>query len=124
TPLYLSLAAHVPSTPVRHGAVEAPTYLGALQAFAPDEPEFVTVDCYDEGPRPEALSAARDARFLYVLPNFQNPSGRCIGDARRDALVREAQRIGLPLVADNPYGDLWLDAAPPAPPSARVRETS
>ena len=104
-------------------AVEAPTYLGALQAFAPCEPEFVSVACDDQGPLPEALSAlSAKPRFLYVLPNFQNPSGRCIGDARRDALVAQAQAVGLPLVEDNPYGDLWFDAPPPAPLAARWPE--
>src|SRR5436190_21971436 len=101
-------------------AVESPTYLGALQAFAPCEPEFVSVDCDDEGPLPEALGTlSTKPRFLYVLPNFQNPSGRCIGHERRDALVARAQAVGLPLVEDNPYGDLWFDAPPPAPLAAR-----
>ena len=50
-----------------------------------------------------------------MLPNFQNPSGRCIGAARRAALVDAARAQGLPIVEDNPYGDLWFDAAPPAP---------
>ena len=103
-------------------AVEAPTYLGALQAFAPYEPEVVAVPCDDEGPRPDALAAAHGARFLYVLPNFQNPSGRCMGEGRRAALVKAAQAMGLPLVEDNPYGDLWFDAAPPAPLAARWAE--
>ncbi len=107
-------------------AVEAPTYLGALQAFAPYEPEVVSVPCDDEGPQPadlaNALAAARGARFLYVLPNFQNPSGRCMGDRRRAALVTAAQAMGLPLVEDNPYGDLWFDAAPPAPLASRWAE--
>jgi 2-aminoadipate transaminase len=97
-------------------AVEAPTYLGALQAFVPYEPEFVTVACDDEGPLPDALaSAANGARFLYALPNFQNPSGRSIGVARRSALARAAAAIGLPIVEDNPYGELWFDAPPAAP---------
>ena len=100
-------------------AVEAPTYLGALQAFAPYEPEVATVACDDNGPLPDALAAATGARFLYVLPNFQNPSGRCMGEARRTALVAAAQAIGLPLVEDNPYGDLWFDAPPPAPLASR-----
>src|SRR5882672_10528138 len=56
-------------------AVEAPTYLGALQAFTPYEPEFVSVPCDDNGPLPDELDVARGARFLYALPNFQNPSG-------------------------------------------------
>jgi 2-aminoadipate transaminase len=100
-------------------AVESPTYLGALQAFAPYEPEFVTAECDDQGPRPESLGAVRDARFLYVLPNFQNPSGRTMGEARRVALIDAARAAGLPLLEDNPYGDLWYDAPPPAPLAAR-----
>ncbi|HEX2542500.1 MAG TPA: PLP-dependent aminotransferase family protein [Caldimonas sp.] len=101
-------------------AVESPTYLGALQAFAPFEPRFVTVAGDDDGPSPEALAASADgARFFYVLPNFQNPSGRSIGAARRDELVAAAQRTGVPLVEDNPYGDLWFDAPPPPPLASR-----
>jgi len=101
-------------------AVESPTYLGALQAFVPYEPEFVTVACDDEGPLPDAFAAgAKGARFLYALPNFQNPSGRSIGAARRAALARAAEAIGVPIVEDNPYGELWFDAEP-APPLASL----
>ena len=103
-------------------AVEAPTYLGALQAFAPYEPEIVTVPCDDDGPLPDELGVAKGARFLYALPNFQNPSGRCMSEARRAALVRAAQAQGLPLVEDNPYGDLWFDAAPPLSLASRWSE--
>jgi len=100
-------------------AVESPTYLGALQAFAPYEPEFVPIACDDDGPLPDALEAARGARFLYALPNFQNPSGRCMSEGRRQAVVDAATTLGLPLVEDNPYGDLWFDAPPPAPLASR-----
>jgi len=103
-------------------AVETPTYLGALQAFAPYEPEVVPAVCDEHGPLPERLGAAKGARFLYVLPNFQNPSGRCMGEARRVALTDAARDLGLPLVEDNPYGDLWFDAEPPAPLAARWAE--
>jgi 2-aminoadipate transaminase len=96
-------------------AVESPTYLGALQAFAPYEPEFVSVACDDDGPLPDALTPAAGSRFLYVLPNFQNPSGRCISAPRRAELVARAQALALPLLEDNPYGDLWFDAPPPPP---------
>ena len=96
-------------------AVESPTYLGALQAFVAYEPEFATVENDDEGPRPDSLAAARGARFFYALPNFQNPSGRQIGVARRAELARAAEAAGVPIVEDNPYGDLWYDAPPPAP---------
>ncbi|KQW35189.1 PLP-dependent aminotransferase family protein [Rhizobacter sp. Root404] len=103
-------------------AVESPTYLGALQAFAPYEPEVVTVPCDDDGPLPAGLAVAQGARFLYMLPNFQNPSGRCMGEARRAALVDAARAIGLPIVEDNPYGDLWFDAEPPPSLASRWPE--
>jgi len=104
-------------------AVESPTYLGALQAFTPCEPDFVPIECDDDGPLPEALRRdATGARFLYVLPNFQNPSGRSIGAARRDEIARTAEAIGLPIVEDNPYGELWFDAPPVAPIAARWSE--
>ncbi len=103
-------------------AVEAPTYLGALQAFAPYEPEVVTVPCDGDGPIPESLGVARGARFLYLLPNFQNPSGRCMSEARRARLSAAARELALPIVEDNPYGDLWFDAAPPAPLASRWSE--
>jgi 2-aminoadipate transaminase len=99
-------------------AVEAPTYLGALQAFAPYEAEFLSLAGDDDGPLPDGLDAARGARFVYLLPNFQNPSGRCLPAARRLALVAKAAELGLPIVEDNPYGDLWFDAPPPPPLSA------
>ena len=105
-----------------HVAVEAPTYLGALQAFAPYEPDFVAVDCDEQGPLPQALAAAAGARFLYLLPNFQNPSGRSMGAARRIEVAQAAARAELPLVEDNPYGDLWFDAPPPPPLAATAGE--
>jgi len=97
-------------------AVESPTYLGALQAFVPYEPEFVGIAGDDGGPLPDALaSSAAGARFLYALPNFQNPSGRSISAGRRAELAGAAANAGVPIVEDNPYGDLWYDVAPPAP---------
>ena len=105
-------------------AVERPTYLGALQAFAPYEPEVVSVPCDDDGPLPGELGNATGARFLYLLPNFQNPSGRCMSALRRAQLVDAARDLGLPIVEDNPYGDLWFDTPPPAPLSARWRDGS
>ena len=99
-------------------AVESPTYLGALQAFAPYEPDFVALEGDDEGPMPDALASARGARFVYLLPNFQNPTGRCVGATRRLALVARAAALGLPIVEDNPYGDLWFDTPPPPPLAA------
>ena len=107
--------------------VETPTYLGALQAFTPMEPEVLSVASDDEGVEIADLaskvgSGASKARFLYVLPNFQNPTGRTMSEARRAALVAKAAELGLPLIEDNPYGDLWFDTPPPAPLTARNPE--
>ena len=118
----LDLVGKVLIDPGSSVAVEAPTYLGALQAFAPYEPELVTVPCDDDGPLPALLGIAQGSRFLYMLPNFQNPSGRCMSEARRAALVAAARKINLPIVEDNPYGDLWFDAAPPPPLASRWAE--
>lgn len=107
--------------------VETPTYLGALQAFTPMQPHIVSVASDNDGPLVEdfaakAGSGAQRARFMYVLPNFQNPTGRTMTESRRAALVAQAQALGVPLVEDNPYGDLWFDAPPPAPLTARNPE--
>src|SRR6185369_189842 len=104
-------------------AVETPTYLGALQAFTPNEPRFEAVPCDQDGPLPDGIAALPvGTRFMYVLPNFQNPTGRVIPADRRDAIVAAAQRAGVPLVEDNPYGDLWFDEAPPKPLASRWSE--
>ena len=103
--------------------VESPTYLGAVMAFAPMEPNVVSVSNDEDGVDIADLAAKSDgARFLYVLPNFQNPTGRSMTEARRAALSAEAARTGLPIMEDNPYGDLWFDQAPPAPLTARNPE--
>ncbi|RYX97099.1 MAG: PLP-dependent aminotransferase family protein [Comamonadaceae bacterium] len=103
--------------------VETPTYLGALQAFAPMEPEVVSVKCDAEGADLKDFAAkAAGARFFYVLPNFQNPTGRTMTEARRAALSAEAARLGVPIVEDNPYGDLWFENPPPLPLTARNPE--
>ncbi len=105
--------------------VETPTYLGALQAFAPMQPKIQGVACDDNGVDVAALRDAvrgAPARFLYVLPNFQNPTGRAMPEASRVRLSQTAGEIGLPLLEDNPYGDLWFDAPPPLPLAARNPE--
>ena len=107
-------------------AVEAPTYLGALQAYVPYEPTFANLECDGDGPRPESIAdlprRAPGTRFAYLLPNFQNPTGLQIPGPRRDALVAAAQSAGVPIVEDNPYGDLWYDQEPPSPVSSRWTE--
>ena len=107
--------------------VEKPTYLGALQAFTPMEPVAVGVDSDDEGMliadfEKQVGTGADKARLAYVLPNFQNPTGRTMSDARRQALVDKARELDIPLIEDNPYGDLWYEGEPPLPLAARNPE--
>jgi 2-aminoadipate transaminase len=103
--------------------VESPTYLGAVMAFIPMEPEVVSVASDEHGVDMADLRAkAHNARFLYVLPNFQNPTGNSMSEDRRAALSSTAAELGLPLIEDNPYGDLWFDTPPPAPLTARNPE--
>jgi 2-aminoadipate transaminase len=113
---------------VDHGSrvlVETPTYLGALQAFTPMEPEIASVASDDHGVQVEDLVRQRPgARFIYLLPNFQNPTGRTMSEARRQAVAEAARELALPIVEDNPYGDLWFDAPPAAPLTARHPEGS
>jgi 2-aminoadipate transaminase len=94
--------------------VETPTYLGALQAFSLSEPQFVSVPSDDDGPIPAQLSALapETARFMYCLPNFQNPTGRRTPLGRRHELTRVAADTGLLLVEDDPYGALSYRSDP------------
>lgn len=94
-------------------AVEEPTYVGALQAFSAYEAQFVTVPVDDDGLRVELLEdALRTApKFLYVLPNFQNPSGVTLSLERRRRLVELAARYGTPIVEDDPYGQLRYEGS-------------
>lgn len=119
----LDLIAKVLIDPGSKVLVETPTYLGALQAFSPMEPEPVSVASDHEGVVVDDLIAkAPDARFIYLLPNFQNPTGRTMTEARRAAVSAAAAKAGLPIVEDNPYGDLWFDEAPALPLTARNPE--
>jgi 2-aminoadipate transaminase len=97
-------------------AVETPTYLGALQAFTPYEPIFTSLASDAQGVDPAALARlphdAPGTRFTYLLPNYQNPTGRVMSAARREAVVEAARAARVPLIEDNPYGDLWFDAPP------------
>jgi 2-aminoadipate transaminase len=119
----LDLIAKVLLDPGSRVLVETPTYLGALQAFSPMEPQAVSVASDDEGVKVEDMVAkAQDARFVYLLPNFQNPTGRTMTEERRAAVSAAATKAGLPIVEDNPYGELWFDKAPPLPLTARNPE--
>lgn len=88
--------------------VEAPSYLGALQSFSLFAPTYVSVPTDQGGLIPQGLTdeRVRDARFIYALPNFQNPTGLTLNLARRHELVARCAAVGLPIIEDDPYGDL------------------
>jgi 2-aminoadipate transaminase len=99
--------------------VEKPTYLGALQAFSQYQPRFVVVGMDDDGmivdDVEQALAKDRGPggqqriKFVYALPNFQNPTGRSMSLERRKRLVDLGDRFGVPIVEDDPYGELRYD---------------
>jgi 2-aminoadipate transaminase len=88
--------------------VEAPTYLGALQAFNIYGAEYESVLSDDDGLRTDLLEEPLRAgpKFMYVLPNFQNPAGTTLSEGRRHELVLLADKYGIPIVEDDPYGQL------------------
>jgi len=88
--------------------VESPTYLGALQAWSAYGAEYVTVPMDENGMITEALENALRSgpKFIYVLPNFQNPTGVTLALERRIKLIELADQYGVPIVEDDPYGQL------------------
>ncbi|MBC3864053.1 PLP-dependent aminotransferase family protein [Undibacterium jejuense] len=93
--------------------VETPSYLGALQAFSVYQPQFESVDTDEHGLIPASVAAKGEgARLMYALPNFQNPTGRTLSIERRMELVETCARMGIPLIEDNPYGDLCYSGEP------------
>ncbi len=114
----LGLVASVLADPDDVVLVENPSYLAALQAFGFAGARMVPVPCDDHGLDPEALPAlvAEHApKFLYLVPTFQNPTGRTLPAERRARLAQIAAEHGLWLVEDDPYGELRYDGEPLAP---------
>jgi 2-aminoadipate transaminase len=96
-------------------AVEAPTYLGAIQAFNPYEPKYIRLDSDDSGLIPSSLEKALSShrvKFVYLVPNFQNPTGRTIPLERRRKIASIIIRHDVLLVEDDPYGDLRYQGSP------------
>ena len=90
-------------------AVEAPTYLGAIQAFRPYEPEFIRMDMDDDGLVPESLEEvlrSHKIKFVYTVPTFQNPTGRSISLERRQQIAAIIQKYQALLIEDDPYSAL------------------
>ncbi len=108
--------------------VEGPTYVGALTAFRPAGPRFLTVPLDDEGIRTEileeelrSLTGARP-KFIYVVPNFHNPAGVTMSEERRKHLVDIATRFEVLIIEDNPYGLLRFEGDSVEPIVNRIPE--
>jgi 2-aminoadipate transaminase len=91
--------------------VESPTYLGALQAWAVYGAEYVTVPCDENGMIVEQIEARlrEKPKCIYMIPNFQNPTGVTLSLERRRKLVELADRYAIPIVEDDPYGKLRFE---------------
>ncbi|MCJ7537083.1 MAG: PLP-dependent aminotransferase family protein [Anaerolineales bacterium] len=91
--------------------VESPTYLAALQAWKAYGAEFISVPMDDDGMNTDYLEEALRAgpKFIYALPNFQNPTGVTLSMERRRKLLELADQYGVPIVEDDPYGQLRYD---------------
>jgi DNA-binding transcriptional MocR family regulator len=103
---------------------EAPSYVGALGTFAAYQAEVVHVTMDEHGLVPEALREAiarvgKRAKFLYTIPNFHNPAGISLSDARRTEILEICSAAGLLVLEDNPYGLLGFEGPPT--PAIRAR---
>jgi 2-aminoadipate transaminase len=104
--------------------VEEPSYLAALQTFGFAGARMVPAPCDEDGLDPAklpALIAEHSPKFLYVVPTFQNPTGRTLPAERRARLAQIAADHGLWLVEDDPYGELRYDGKPLTPIAAHPR---
>jgi DNA-binding transcriptional MocR family regulator len=94
--------------------VTKPTYLGALQAFSPNQPEYLSVATDAEGPLLDEVEAAlaQKPKLFYLVPDFQNPSGVTVSEERRRAIVALCARYKVPLIEDAAYAELRYDGEP------------
>jgi 2-aminoadipate transaminase len=101
-------------------ALENPSYLGAIQAFDAYEPSYLPIPSDAHGIIPERLAEALASagplpKFLYLVPNYENPTGNTLASERRPAIVAICARHGVPILEDDPYGEIAFAGAPPAP---------
>lgn len=110
----LDLIGKVFLDPGDHVVLEDPSYLGAIQAFDAYQTRYLTVDTDEDGLLPDSLERVLERadpfpKFLYLVPNFQNPTGRTLSARRRETVVRMCEHFGLPIVEDDPYGELRFE---------------
>jgi len=107
----LDLAAKVLCDPGDKVAVAAPTYMGALRAFDAYQVDYLTIACDEGGMIPASIEDAfrKKPKLLYVIPDFDNPTGVSLSLARRRQLLELAERYDVPIIEDNPYGELRFE---------------
>ncbi|HJQ40187.1 MAG TPA: PLP-dependent aminotransferase family protein [Thermoanaerobaculia bacterium] len=119
----LDLIAHTLLDPGDVVAVELPTYIGGSASFFARSAQLVGVQQDDEGIVPESLrevATQHRVKLLYTIPNFQNPSGRLMTQARRDAVLAIAEEKDFLIIEDDPYGELvYVDGADTTPMKSR-----
>jgi 2-aminoadipate transaminase len=97
--------------------IEAPTYVGALQALSAHEPSFTAFPVDADGLQVDALEEWVGAHgrpdLIYTVPTFGNPSGVTMSYTRRERLIELAHRFSVPLLEDDPYSELVYDGLPP-----------
>ncbi len=110
----LDLIAKILIDPGDHIVLENPSYLGAIHAFDAYQARYLAVDTDENGMVPESLEhqlahAEPLPKFVYLVANFQNPTGRTISLERRERIVRICEHFGVPIVEDDPYGELRFE---------------
>ncbi len=110
----LDLVAKILLDPGDHVVLENPSYLGAIQAFDAYQARYLTVETDDDGMIPASLERVLEhadpfPKFIYLVPNFQNPTGRTLSEERRERIVRICEHFDLPIVEDDPYGELRFE---------------
>ena len=111
----LDLVARLMLDPGDGLVVEAPTYLGALAAFNAYQPTYYEIPMQDDGMDINALQRvlmSHKVKFIYTVPDFQNPTGVVMSVAKRQALIRLANQYDVMILEDNPYRDLRYDGKP------------
>ncbi len=96
--------------------MESPSYLGAINAFKTCEPRFIEIETDDSGMKTDQLEAVLEkedrAKMIYVIPDFQNPSGRTWTLEKRKAFMDVINKYEIPVIEDNPYGQLRFEGEP------------
>jgi 2-aminoadipate transaminase len=117
----LSLIAQIFINPGDTIITEAPTYLGAIQAFTTFEAKFQTVPMDKNGIKVDCLEKTLkiaeengvNIKFIYVVPNFHNPAGTTLSFKRRLKILKLSHHYNIPIIEDDPYGEIWFEEEKP-----------